>query len=443
MLPVSKTGEKFTLSNGKGRYLTIGRGREDLPILYLDRRRAATIWHVEDNSRVCTDDDELCWDIWDADEPRPVLYRPNASKNQRWKIGHRRNELIFYSEAAGSGRGLDYDGDNVFISRYPRPLIAEPIAEQAPSKAAKSATKNAQTVDPLNQQLDFVVENARRLRSVYFKGYEFPAWTIQALADYFYALAPKARVYFSDGSLTDAKQLLLQREPVNIAMKRYYDQQRMKELFGWSRGYYEEFFERYGELAPNLAVYCPTLVKMDDGSMVRIHLINSIGYAFDSKNQPDYQVLRGSPSLLSQRYVRVFEKIFRCAKDVGLDTIVMSLVGAGVFANLWPDFFHSIWSPAFEYVRKRYTQYTGVKILLMAPPGTPGPGKNIGLFPRNIGAVDVDRTLFVNAWDPASIAGNGNAMDNSLDGFVGRHSMVAVLTWPLTNHYLQTFKHIE
>lgn len=29
--------------------------------------------------------------------------------------------------------------------------------------------------------------------------------------------------------------------------------------------------------------------------------------------------------------------------------------------------------------------------------------------------------LLVNAWDPWSMVGNGNAGDNSLDGFFGRH----------------------
>ena len=45
-------------------------------------------------------------------------------------------------------------------------------------------------------------------------------------------------------------------------------------------------------------------------------------------------------------------------------------------------------------------------------------------------------TLFINAWDPWSIIGNGNDADNSLDGFWGRNSNLSVLGWSETNPYL-------
>ena len=44
-----------------------------------------------------------------------------------------------------------------------------------------------------------------------------------------------------------------------------------------------------------------------------------------------------------------------------------------------------------------------------------------------------DESLFVNAWDPWSIAGNGNRGDESLDGYYGRSTNVGVASWPLTN----------
>ena len=44
---------------------------------------------------------------------------------------------------------------------------------------------------------------------------------------------------------------------------------------------------------------------------------------------------------------------------------------------------------------------------------------------------DQSQTLFINAWDPWSVVGNGNASDNSLDGYVGRSSNVGIfLTKP-------------
>ena len=42
-------------------------------------------------------------------------------------------------------------------------------------------------------------------------------------------------------------------------------------------------------------------------------------------------------------------------------------------------------------------------------------------------------TLYINAWDPWSMVGNGNANDASLDGGFGKSTAMAVLAWPFTN----------
>lgn len=49
---------------------------------------------------------------------------------------------------------------------------------------------------------------------------------------------------------------------------------------------------------------------------------------------------------------------------------------------------------------------------------------------------DVAHTLYVNAWDPWSMIGNGNGRDNSLDGYWGRCSNMAVLGWSVTNPWM-------
>ena len=54
----------------------------------------------------------------------------------------------------------------------------------------------------------------------------------------------------------------------------------------------------------------------------------------------------------------------------------------------------------------------------------------------------IEQTLFINAWDPWSLVGNGNEMDHSVDGYYGRQSALALLCWPVTNPYLQ-YKRIE
>ena len=49
---------------------------------------------------------------------------------------------------------------------------------------------------------------------------------------------------------------------------------------------------------------------------------------------------------------------------------------------------------------------------------------------------DVEHTLYVNAWDPWSLIGNGNGRDSSLDGYWGRCSNMAVLGWSHTNPFI-------
>jgi hypothetical protein len=65
------------------------------------------------------------------------------------------------------------------------------------------------------------------------------------------------------------------------------------------------------------------------------------------------------------------------------------------------------------------------------------PVKDIGFFPGNITKVNLNNTLFVNAWDPWSFVGNGNMGDNSLDGFIGRVTYAAPLCFPATNPYMK------
>ena len=50
--------------------------------------------------------------------------------------------------------------------------------------------------------------------------------------------------------------------------------------------------------------------------------------------------------------------------------------------------------------------------------------------------LSANKVCYVNAWDPHSIAGNGNFLDNSLDGYFGAYSAISLLCWPHTNPVL-------
>lgn len=50
---------------------------------------------------------------------------------------------------------------------------------------------------------------------------------------------------------------------------------------------------------------------------------------------------------------------------------------------------------------------------------------------KNMGVV-----VCMNAWDPHSVVGNGNSIDDSLDGFFGRYSAMAYLCSPKVNPHI-------
>jgi hypothetical protein len=61
--------------------------------------------------------------------------------------------------------------------------------------------------------------------------------------------------------------------------------------------------------------------------------------------------------------------------------------------------------------------------------------KEIGIVGDLADILDVlpKDTLYMNAWDPHSVVGNGNEADGSLDGWFGRLSDLAFLCTPATN----------
>merc|ERR1712151_1375092 len=132
--------------------------------------------------------------------------------------------------------------------------------------------------------------------------------------------------------------------------------------------------------------------------------------------------------------------------------------GAGAFAANYPGgrIYEEVWIPACE---KSLSKWAGklreggvTEVSMMGGENAAdGPLQNIvenfgfawhvyGFFPDPFRAQlggKLPKALVVNAWDCWSLIGNGNFRDNSLDGFIGRTTALAVLGWPMTNPYLQ------
>jgi hypothetical protein len=270
----------------------------------------------------------------------------------------------------------------------------------------------------------------KSLHSIYNTGFAFPKWIHQ----YDYELWPHldfhaTRVYFDKSIFKqkDIRRLLLEREPCNIAMTRYYNQSRMQQLFGWSTSFYSRYFEQTQQLPPNIAVYVRTPIFGDGFKTKSIHLLNLVGMAFDSKKQPDAQFYR-TPTIetLQMLYLKVWRKAFVCARDLGVARIVPVVVGGGAFTPIDPIQFktnvHDI------VLNKLKEEFPYIEVLHIPT--------NVFETIEFMTTIDRNNTLFINAWDPHTILGNGNAKDNSLDGHFGRRTPIAILGWPATNNHI-------
>jgi len=309
--------------------------------------------------------------------------------------------------------------------------------------------------DPVWDMSAPVLSAAQTLHSCYDDGYAFPTWSMENIPDQ-ESMFRATRVYYGDSTgmqqpdLDVIRRLVREREPVNIGMGRPYDADALEEAFGYRTGYYGVLAQSH-RLPPSLAIYTQARVVIPGSEQVDdVHILHAIGLAFDSPSQPDHQLLQSKNLNCVAFYQHMFRMIFACADDrLGVDsTVVLSLVGGNNFARLFPggtrQFWHQVWIPALESHLQAHPSHSSRlrgmgfpdAFLTMLSEHLRDRLKGKGRFPKIVLDYDRSKTLFINAWDPWSVVGNGNASDNSLDGFVGRSSNVGVLSSLLTNPFL-------
>ena len=312
-------------------------------------------------------------------------------------------------------------------------------------------------MDERSTDTSHIQRTARRIYSCYHKAYAPPKWSLDEHLDLLHG--QQAKCYCPRRhSIEQCRALLTLREPVNIAGQGadvYFNKQRLQIYFGHSQGMYNNRKVQYATL-PNLSVYNTSPVRHISGNEAweevdRMHFLHCIGYAFDSKRQRDYKEIlhNKTPSqykpCLRRLYKHIFHTVFVCAKEHGLKKIALGLVGAGVFASLYPtDFRAEIFQPALEHAMQQH-KWSLSNIATLGNDKITIRNRTLpqlGFFPAQcLSKIDAENTLVVNAWDPLSMVGNGNAGDNSLDGWIGRHTACAFMCFPPTNPSI-AFEHV-
>eukprot|EP00927_Polykrikos_kofoidii_P003016 TRINITY_DN111_c2_g1_i1.p1 TRINITY_DN111_c2_g1~~TRINITY_DN111_c2_g1_i1.p1 ORF type:complete len:319 (-),score=68.37 TRINITY_DN111_c2_g1_i1:189-1145(-) len=275
---------------------------------------------------------------------------------------------------------------------------------------------------------------ALRLREVYEEKFRFPAWSIELMVSGGLEDFAKSVVVYhgKDDDMDRVRAVTSEREPVNIAMRRFYDADLLEELTGYRRGAYGKSTKT--SLMPNIAIYCQTPLKNGRGHTVPVHVINVIGYAFDAPFQPDakyfFPMTPEKWTELVKCMSKMWRYVFECAQRKGLKRVYLADVGGGAFATLLNS------SPETKYEKLKAESLTPV---LKEYPEIEE--QKLGMIPEWAFQEEIKPTLkdslLVNAWDPWSMVGNGNAYDKSLDGFFGRSSAMAILCWPPLNKLIK------
>jgi len=311
---------------------------------------------------------------------------------------------------------------------------------EAPVRNSMSTNSGPKKVADATSSWSALAEVAQKLRGVYHKGHAFPAWAVDKLAagELEKSLRSVVVYHASSDDADLVKALIREREPVNIEMRRLYSEKRLEDLFGYTQGAYSK--STPDKLMPNIAAYCQTPIRIGTQECVA-HVINSIGYGFDSTTQPDYKYFFPmTPEKwkeLTDRMKCMWRFIFECAQRHSLSKVYLCDVGGGHFARLLNEKPETQWSILKDNSLPAVTaQYPSIQVHSLHELSST---ESKIFLDRLAGDAksSLSDSLLVNAWDPWTFVGNGNSMDQSLDGKFGRNTPMAVLCSPWTNPFIK------
>jgi len=331
-----------------------------------------------------------------------------------------------------------------------RPAATKVVVAKRPAGAGTkrdagrgTAIKRPAGADSGADKKDFwkkYAQTASKVQGMYYEMCEFPTWSLGLLAKgQLDEYAKSVVVYHSqDDDLEKVKQMTKQREPANVGMTRCYDEDAFEALTGHRHGAYAESTE--DELMPNIAIYCRTPMQAPSGERLDVHVINLVGYAFDSQEQPDWQYFLPLDATKWDKLVscmaQMWQKVYECARDHSLKRVYLADVGGGAFSGgleaSGEEFcYQRLKEASLPPVQQMYDDIETEQLPRIPDFCFSAEGRSL-----------LADSLLVNAWDPWSLVGNANRGDNSLDGFFGRCTAMAVLCWPATNPHI-TWKPIS
>ena len=383
------------------------------------------------------------------------LFKQAVKSKAKTKVVKRVEDKIrSFTKEEEEGSTTEEDEPRPRLPRRPKPRrILGPEPEEG------STTEEEEPQRVTEKQLKKVNSQARELAALYEPGFEPPGWSIEQAEQIVRKNGSKTTVFYTryptdkrshSEVLKEARKLTHCREPVNIGMSRYgaiHDQARIERFFGCKAHYGIAAAKALAEnrdLPVNIAIYSPATVKVSDKAepLGTFHFLHSIGCALDDAKQSDYKWFQTVPKAnrreaMTSFYDGVLAKIFHCADVKSLKHILLFDVGMVNFAKLYPGEGPALINEVFYPLVAYYADEKYPHIEVVFDVGI----RALGYFPnakfKPFSAEGETPALFVNAWDPWSVVGNGNGNDRSLDGYVGVSSSSAVLCTPQVNPYME------
>ena len=216
-----------------------------------------------------------------------------------------------------------------------------------------------------------------------------------------------------------------------------------------------------------------------------MHVVHAYAPAFDSIEQPDYKryaALNGDDPTKEtakeeykkdiQKMLSKISKAYDDFKNGKTDArLILTGIGQANFAtqsylilggnrtetcnNIYRDcvkdffnnddsVFYSLYKPGQEYTKTENDPFHENRMLVNIDYINEFNINGDNRYKLNIpdGQTLGDNILWVNAWDPFSMLGNGNYNDGSVDGYFGRKTAISVIGWPVTNPDI-TFEEID
>jgi len=276
--------------------------------------------------------------------------------------------------------------------------------------------------------------------------------------------AKTAKIYYNSNQLTqsDALKIVFQREPTNIAMgNSQYNEENLQKLFGYRKGVYNDLGAKktdgssFKDFPNSATVYSETYLWDPPGgeNKKEVACLSLPAPALDSTDQPHYEYYMQTGKLNAKRYEQEMEFLFKTIEKVvrdnknlafggkGIKRLVLSRFGQGAFLGALSEKDQEVARNAYKQQMAIFLNKIKDTDLEIVMSEYSHPGYDTWHDKMIIG--DIIKTaqegdLIINACDPHSAPGNGNDVDHSFDGAMGKGSGILLTQTSWLNETLRS-----